>query len=152
MRVRGGRVLLVVAAAAVGGCGHSGAGGAPKLAWDGKPIVVRQPEAPADVIVAGRLSNRGSREFRISAADVKLLDDRGSPVRSTVVFAAGATHPLYPPGESPKERPRKEQERLGKAATIEPGKSVPLTVAWRQPKGTRRPVRVQLGAAAISLP
>lgn len=153
MAVRGGRLLpLLAAAAALAGCGSSATGAAPKLAWDGKPIVVRQPQAPDDVIVSGRLSNRGAEEFRIDAAEVRLLDARGQAVRSTVVFAAGATHPLYPPGESPKERPRAEQERLGKAATIAPGKSVPLTVAWRRPKGTEPPVRVQLGAAAISLP
>jgi hypothetical protein len=143
----------LLAALAIAGCGDDGgSAGAPKLSWESKPIVVRQPEIPDDVVVSGRLRNAGGEEFRIDAADVRLVDEAGKAVRSTVVFAAGATHPLYPPGESPKERPRKEQERLGKAATIPPGKSVPLTVAWRQPRGTSAPVRVQLGAAAISLP
>ena len=42
-------------------------------------------------------------------------------MRATIRFAAGVTHSLYPPRDAPLENPRKQQERLGDAATIEPG-------------------------------
>jgi hypothetical protein len=79
-----------------------------------------------------------------------VLDASGRQVRATVRFAAGVTHSLYPPRDAPHENPRQQQERLGDAATIAPGESAPLTIAWHVRDGT--PVRVDFGRASLPLP
>ena len=141
--------LALLAAAAPAGCGDDS--GAP-LAWDGQPLVIRQPELPHDTIVTGRVRNGSGEELRLDSARVRIVDARGRAVRSTATFAAGVTHSLYPPRDAPRENPRAERERLGVAATVPAGGSVPFTVAWRTRRGAPAPVRVELGPAALELP
>ena len=115
-------------------------------------MVAIHPEIAGDRIATGKLRNESGEEVRLTISDAKVLDERGQPLRATVSFAAGATHALYPPREPPREKdPRKQQERLGFAATIPPGKSVPLTVAWHARDGVA--ARVDLGSnLAVHLP
>jgi hypothetical protein len=138
---------------ALGGCGDSSSSSSP-VAWDGKPIVVRQPELPRDTIVSGRISNKGDKAVRLDAAEVRLVDGDGAAVQSTARFAVGVTHQLYPPREGPKEgEPEFLRERLGEVATVKPGASVPLVVSWRLQPGEAAPVRVELGGdSSLALP
>jgi hypothetical protein len=138
--------LGALALALVAGCGDDGGGA--QVAWDGKPTVATHPELPGDRIATGKLRNDGDDELRLDVATAKVVDERGKPVKATVAFAAGAGHSLYPPRDAPREEPRKQQERLGFAATIPPGKSVPLTVAWHT---ADRAVRVDFGPASVPL-
>ena len=144
------RAAAVLAAALVlAACGQD-SGSGPAVAWDGDPIVAPHPELPGDRVATGKLRNESDDELRLAIRDAKVLDDRGRPLRATVTFAAGATHSLYSPREAPAEDPRAQQERLGYAATIEPGRSVPLTVAWHAKDGPAE--RVDLGPVSIDLP
>ena len=143
--------LAALAVAAVAGCGDDG-GGAAKASWDGRPIVAPHPELPRDRIATGRVRNDGGEELRLSVAQAKVVDAEGRPVQATVRFAAGTTHALYPPREAPRENPREQQERLGDAATIPPGESSPLTIAWHAAGAGREPVRVDLGPVDVPLP
>jgi hypothetical protein len=143
--------LTALALAAVAGCG-SGAADAPKAAWDGAPAVAPHPEIPTDRIATGRIKNEGGEELRLSVVQAQALDAHGTPVRATIRFAAGVTHALYPPRDGPLENPRRQQERLGDAATIEPGGSAPLTVAWHAGTADRVPVKVDLGPVDVPLP
>lgn len=143
--------VAALALATVAGCG-GGEDEAAKAAWAGDPIVAPHPELPRDRIATGRIRNGGGTELRLSVRQARLLDVRGRPVKATVRFAAGATHALYPPRDAPKEDPREQQERLGDAATIAPGESAPLTIAWRAAEGDRAPVRVDLGPVELPLP
>jgi hypothetical protein len=148
------RAFLVVACAlalAVAGCG-SGDDASRPLAWEGDPVVVRQPELPDDTTVSGRVRNETDGDLELDVADVKVVRADGTPVRSTVTFAEGYSHSLYPPRDAPRETPREEAERLGRAAMIEPGKTAHLTVAWRVKPGEAAPVRVELGSAELDLP
>ncbi len=131
------------------GCGS--APGAPSgVAWEGKPIVVRQPELPRDTIVSGKIVNEGDEPVRLDAADVRLVTAGGDGVESTVRFAVGVSHQLYPPREGPKEKdPEFLRERLGEVANVKPGATVPLVVAWRLRPGEAAPVKVDLGAAGL---
>ena len=139
--------IAAVALTLAAGCGDDGDDAA-RVAWDGKPTVATHPEIPGDRLATGRLRNDGDGELRLDVASAKVVDARGKPVDATVSFAAGASHSLYPPADGPREEPRKQQERLGFAATIEPGKSVPLTVAWHASDGA---TRVDLGPASVPL-
>ena len=149
MRRPAARATAVVALALAAGCGQQADDDA-AVAWDGKPVVAPHPELPGDRIATGKLRNDSSDDLKLSIRDAKVVDANGRPLRATVSFAAGATHALYPPREPPREDPVAQQERLGYAATIEPGESVPLTVAWHASDGPA--TRVDLGAASIDLP
>jgi hypothetical protein len=139
-------------AALVAGCGSS-AGSPSSLEWQGEPLVVRQPELPRDTIVSGKISNSGSEALRLEAADVRLVTSDGEPVQSSVRFAVGITHQLYPPREGPREaEPEFLQERLGEVANVAPGASTPLVVSWRLEPGQPPPTRVDLGVASLDLP
>lgn len=146
-RVALGLTLLVA------GCGN--APGAPSgVSWEGKPIVVRQPELPRDTIVSGRVVNKGDGAVRLDAADVRLVAPGGGAVESTARFAVGVSHQLYPPRDGPKEKdPEFLRERLGEVATVRPGATVPLVVAWRLEPGAAAPVEVELGdGSSLALP
>jgi hypothetical protein len=146
---------LAAVAVVAGGCGNAGEAAAPSpVAWVGKPLVVRQPQIPDDTIVSGRMLNRSRTTLLLDAADVRVLDPDGNAVRSTARFSLGVTHPLYPPRDTPREaNPRFEAERLGQAATVKAGKSVPFVVSWRVGAGEPQPVKVDLGGgASLKLP
>jgi hypothetical protein len=150
------RAAVIAGAAALalslGGCGAS-PGSAAKVSWDGKPLVVRQPELPDDTIVSGRMRNDSGETLKLDTADVRLVDPDGRAVQSTARFSTGVTHQLYPPREGPREKdPAFLRERLGEIATVTPGSSVPLVVSWRVRPGEAAPVRVDLGEASLDLP
>jgi hypothetical protein len=134
------------------GCGDSPAGSG-SVSWIGEPLVVRQPELPDDTIVSGKLRNESDETLELDAEDVRVLDADGDAVQSTARFSTGVTHQLYPPREGPREKdPRFLRERLGQAATVKPGATVPLVVAWRLGPGDEPPERVDLGQASLELP
>ena len=145
---------LAAAAAIVSGCASADAdsGAAAPLSWEGDPVVVRQPQLPDDTVVSGRILNGTDKPVALDARSVTIVRADGSPVRATVTFAEGYSHSLYPPRDAPKETPRQESERLGRAVTIAPGKSAHLTVAWRIPHGSAPPVKIDLGVEKLALP
>lgn len=133
---------------ALAGCGDSPSSSSSIVAWEGKPIVVRQPELPRDTIVSGKISNQGDAALKLDAADVRVVRSDGAAVESGARFAVGVTHSLYPPRDGPREKdPDFLRTRLGEIATVKPGDSVPLVVSWRLQPGEAAPVRVDLGAA-----
>lgn len=143
---------------ALAGCGGGGGGSSPEpaeVAWEGKPIVVRQPELPDDTIVSGTIRNSTGRALELDADDVRLLDGDGNEVSEhTARFGTGVTHQLYPPRDTPKEgNPDFLRRRLGEIATVKRGETVPLVVSWRLSPGQAPPVRVELGGGlSVELP
>jgi hypothetical protein len=141
----------IAALVTASGCGQAAADGqGSAVAWQGSPLIAQHPELPGDRIATGKLRNGSDEELRLDAADAKVVDAAGKPLRATVIFAAGVSHSLYPPRDAPRETPRKQQERLGLAATIEPGDSVPITIAWHATDGVA--ARVELGPGSLALP
>lgn len=149
--MRRGAAAALIAAASLAACGGSGDDSGPAVAWEGRPQVVRHPEIPGDVLVTARVRNESDSELRLDAADVRVVGSDGRPIRAAATFAAGYSHSLYPPRDAPRETPRAESERLGRAATVAPGEAVPLTVAWHRPRAGRA-VRIELGGEELPLP
>jgi hypothetical protein len=155
--VTAARAAALAAAAALT-LASAGCGGAPdaaqeKVAWQGKPLVVRQPELPDDTIVSGRITNESGGVLKLDAQNVRLVTADGTAVQSTARFSTGVTHQLYPPREGPREKdPSFLRERMGEIATVAPGRSVPLVVSWRVPGGAPPPVEVDLGGISLALP
>jgi hypothetical protein len=141
-------------AAVAGGCGGgddrepSGA-----LHWEKEPVLVKPARLPNDRIVAGTLRNDGMDRADLVAKDLKLLDGDGNRVPASAAFVQSFLHGLYPPTRLPGGRtPLSEQLRMGIIARVLPGRSVPLTISWRQSPGTEPPVRIDWGSGSIPIP
>ena len=150
--MRRGAAAAAVAAAALlvaGGCGNDQG---PAAKWEGKPVVVRHPEIPGDRLLVARVRNTSGDELRLDNRTVKVLDGDGRAVRASIRFSVATGHGLYSPLDEPANRPRFERERLGDAATVLPGRSTPLVLAWHAQKGSRSPVKVDLGPSTLDLP
>jgi hypothetical protein len=152
MRRSAAAAVLAASVALAAGCGSGDDG--PRAAWVAKPkpVVVVHPELPGDRLLIGRVRNATGKELRLDNRAVRVLDRDGRPVRTTVRFNLSAAHGLYSPADEPRERPRFERERLGDAATLLPGRSVPLVVAWHAGPAARAPVTVDLGPASLTVP
>jgi hypothetical protein len=138
---------------ALSGCGSAPSSAGPAVAWQGTPIVVRQPELPDDTIVSGAIRNSSGHTLHLEAANVRVVTAAGEAVQSTARFTTGVTHQLYPPRDAPREgEPNFLRARLGEIATLAPGRTTPLVVSWRVRTGEPAPVKVDLGEGALSLP
>ncbi|MDQ5831728.1 MAG: hypothetical protein M3550_01550, partial [Actinomycetota bacterium] len=73
----------------------------------------------------------------------------GDQVDSAVIFAPAYVRSVFPQNRGT-EIPLGEQLRIGLRARLEPGKTAPLTVSWRQDKG--RPVSIEYGTGTLPLP
>ncbi len=123
------------------------------LRWKGVPQAARPSALPDDRLVTGRLENTSSMTLSLDTVRAKVLDDAGKTVRGTSSFASGFSHGLYGAGVSPKEpMPDFQAKRLGVRTVLEPGASIPFTVAWRATAGTSAPTRVDFGEAVVALP
>jgi hypothetical protein len=153
------RAALAAAASAVAvaaaGCGgdDSRAGRSVALVWKRPPELFVPPTLPRDRILRGEVSNGGLDKVRIESRDVKLLDARGRPVDGVATFAPGYVHSLYsrnrlPPGGYPEA----EQRRIGRVVELKPGQDAPLTVSWHEPRGPRRPVKIDYGSGSLEIP
>ena len=148
--------LLLVAVAVIGlmlrdGGDESAASG--PLSWSAGPKLYTPPRLPADRVLSGRVENDSVRRVRLVARDLRLVDRSGRGVGGSAVFLDSFVHGLYPPTREPRRLPESELRRTGRLAVVEPGKSVPLTVSWRQGRGReRRPVRLDYGRGWLSVP
>lgn len=127
------------------------------LAWEGRPVLRVSPTTKARVLI-GKVKNEsiGTAELRLKAEDLKLLDQRGRPIRASVVFASSFVRSLYPqsgrPGARREDFPEREQERIGLLAVIRSGESRPLTVSWNSLSGGRTATRIDTGHGPLSVP
>jgi hypothetical protein len=119
------------------------------LNWAGEPTLIRPERLPDDRILTGTLRNDAGTPLRLDGATAVLRDDAGRAVTGIVSFAQGFTHGLYSPAYAPHEpMPDFLATRLGMTAVVEPGDTVPVTIAWR---GTP-PSTAELGTATVALP
>jgi hypothetical protein len=150
------RALALACAAVmlVAGCG----GGddrepAGSLRWEKDRVLVKPETLPNDRIVAGTLRNDGQDRADLVAKELKLRTADGGTVPTNAAFIRSFAHGMYPPTRLPGgKEPITEQLRLGQIARVLPGKSVPLTVSWRQKPGAAPPVRIEWSGGSIPIP
>jgi hypothetical protein len=138
-------VLLLVLAAGCGGDDELGSG---DLVWEKKPRVFKNPNLPDDRILTGTVRN-DSLEATVVARDLGVRTDAGDEMESAAIFAPTFIRGVFPQNRGD-EIPESEQLRIGLRARLEPGKTAPLTVSWRQ-QGERA-VLVDYGAGALPVP
>jgi hypothetical protein len=148
----GGTILILAAIVALasrdGGAGDESG----DLAWARSPRVFTPERLPQDRVLSARLKNDSLRSIRLSVDDLRLEDANGRTVDSTAVFLESFVHGLYPPTRQPAQVPESELRRTGRLAVLEPGASVPLTVAWRRGVAAGAPVRLDYGLGSLPLP
>jgi hypothetical protein len=151
--VLAGALLTIGAVAALAlRAGGDSEGAAGDLTWARSPQVFAPPRLPQDRILSARLRNDSLRRIRLSAEELRLEDASGRTVDATAVFLESFVHGLYPPTREPPEVSESELRRTGRLAVIEPGDSVPLTVAWRPPRGVEGPLRLDYGSGSLPVP
>ena len=145
--------LVLLAAVALAGCGGDGErrGSGQGLIWDAEPSLVVPERLPDDRIVTGVVRNDSLRALRVEAKDLRLVDAEGRRIPGSAVFTNGYLHGLYPRAREP-QLSDAELQRLGRRASLTPGKTVPLTVSWREKKGAGPPVAIDWGAGTLPLP
>jgi hypothetical protein len=114
---------------------------------------VRASSTGAHVLI-GKVKNQSSDELKLNAAQLKLVDGRGRGIRSSVVFSSTYVRSIYPHNgigpTGPAGYPEAEQRRVGYIVVLEAGKSSPLTVSWREPRG-RTAARIEYGKGSLPL-
>jgi hypothetical protein len=110
------------------------------LVWAETPKVYREATLPRDRVLVGRVRNDSLRPIKIAATDVRAVDDDGDALRGNATFIRGYIHALYPPTRPPPGGlPESELERTGRQLRLQPGKTAPLSVAWRLAPGGHAP-------------
>jgi hypothetical protein len=152
-----GRAAVVLGAALAAalplGCGGGDHAGAGDLVWDKRPQVYRQPTLPRDRVLVGTVRNDSLRRVRLVAEDLRAVDRDGNTLRGNATFVRGYIHPLYPPTRPPEGGiPESELERTGRQMRLDPGKTAPVSVAWRVSPGGKPPVRIDYGSGWLPIP
>jgi hypothetical protein len=140
-------VVVVVAAAASHG-GDKGLGNG-ELVWEHQPHVYRVGDLPHDRVLRGVVRNDSLRVITLSARDLGVRTTDGDELESATVFAPTFIRGVFPQNRSD-GAPESEQLRVGLRARIEPGKTVPITVSWRE--HGKQGARVDYGNGSLSVP
>ena len=144
---------LAVVAAIPLACGGGDETGVGDLVWTGHPKVFRQPALPRDRVLVGTVRNDSLREVKLSAEDVRAVDREGNALRGNATFVRGYIHPLYPPTRPPEGGlPESELERTGRQVRLKPGKTAPLSVAWRVSRSQKGATRIDYGSGSLPIP
>jgi len=120
--------------------------------WEREPRLVTPKTLPRDRILTGRVRNDSLRPLQLTPRQLRVMDGNGKRVPASVIFLQTYVHGLYPPTRQPKRVPESELRRTGRKAVIPPGKSAPITVSWRQPRGASPPVRLDFGTVELAIP
>lgn len=138
-------VAAALAAAALAGCGGDGDDAPGTVGWEKEPVLIAPDRLPEDRVLIARVRNGTDKPVVLRSVDIKVVASGDRTVKASGRFVSGFVHGNIPVDIQPgPEQPEPSQRRLGYEARIEPGQSVPLTVAWRQ-KGKPRAEAVVLG-------
>ena len=144
-------LVAAVAIAATALLTGSAGGDARSLEWQGK-VEVFESGVATDEILYSKVRNSSLRDVDLDVEDVRVYDKDGERVQASVRFLAAFAHGIFPWSQKPDRLGDFERRRMGEIATLKPRQAVPITLAWRVPKGAPRPARVDLGPAELQIP
>jgi hypothetical protein len=149
-------VRLALAAAlvalAAAGCGDEPAaveGGSGPLVWTEPPLEFTPETLPGERILTGQLRNEGLRRLRVDLPDLRIRDASGDDVAAQPIFLQTFGKSLWSPGRGPEQMPETELVRTGRIAWLDPGETVPFTIAWREPAA---PARIEYKGGWVPIP
>jgi hypothetical protein len=123
-------------------------GRAGSLIWADGPHVVTPPALPTDRVMYGQVRNDGLRDIKLDVDELRVVDGAGHRLKSNGRFLQAFVHGLDGASGDPTDVGDAERRRLGQVLTLEPGRTAPLTVAWRG-AGARR---VTIGEVVLPIP
>ena len=141
--VTGGAVLL-----SSGRDDGTSPGRAGSLIWADGPHVVTPPTLPSDRVMYGQVRNDGLRDMTLKVDRLRVVDRAGHVLKSNGRFLQAFVHGLYGASGDPTDIGDYERKRLGQVLTLKPGRTAPLTVAWRG-VGARQ---VTIGEVVLPVP
>ena len=124
-------VIALVLAVAATGRGEGDDLGSGDLVWQKRPHVYRNAALPDDRVLRGVVRNDSLEVMKLSARDLVVRDGKGDELESAVIFAPTFIRGVFPQNRGD-EIPESERLRIGLLARIEPGRTVPITVSWRE--------------------
>jgi hypothetical protein len=134
-------------------CSDDQGAAAGDLVWTKPPNVYRQATLPRDRVLVGTIRNDSLQPVKVAATEVRAVDAEGDALRGNATFVRGYIHAVYPPTRPPAGGlPESELERTGRQLRLEPGKTAPLSVAWRLTPGREAPVRIDYGSGSLPIP
>jgi hypothetical protein len=131
------------------GCGGGATKGSGPLVWDAAPLEFTPATLPGERILTGTLRNEGMRRLRVDLPDLRVRDAAGRGVAAQPVFLQTFGKSLWSPGRGPERPPETELLRTGRIALLEPGDTVPFTLAWREPAA---PSRIEYDGGWVPIP
>jgi hypothetical protein len=146
------RILAAaLVALAVAGCGGSSgsAEGSGPLVWTEPPLQFAPETLPGERILTGHLRNEGLRRLRVDLPDLRIRDADGDAVAAQPIFLHTFGKSLWSPGRGPEQLPETELLRTGRIAWLDPGETVPFTLAWR---GAAAPARIEYDGGWVAVP
>jgi hypothetical protein len=144
---------LALSAALPIACSDDDGTGVGDLVWETPPKVYREATLPRDRVLVGSVRNDSLRPIKVVATDVQAVDEDGNALRGNATFIRGYIHALYPPTRPPPGGlPDSELERTGRQVRLQPGKTAPLSVAWRLAPDSKGPVRIDYRAGWLPIP
>jgi hypothetical protein len=100
-------------------------------------------------VLTGTVRNDSFKIMKLVARDLDVRTEGGDEMEHAGVFAPPFIRGVFPQNRGD-EIPESEQLRIGLRARIEPGKTAPLTVSWRQ-QG-HKAARVDYGTGSLPVP
>lgn len=156
-----GAVLVALAVAAVaaaavavalsGGPEASEAAKRGSLAWVGRPRVIEAPGDPRDRILTGTVRNGSLEPLEVEARDLRIVDEGGRPLRGNGIFLSTFVRGIYSASRIDQASDF-ERRRTGRLARISPGRTRPLTFAWRSGPESRPAERIDYGTGWLPVP
>ena len=143
-----GLLVLLLLAGCGGGASDPLRGSGP-LVWERPPLRFTPETLPGDRVLTGLLRNQGLRRLRVDLPELRVRDASGHTVAAQPIFLQTFGKSLWSPGRGPAQLPETELLRTGRIAWLEPGETVPFTLAWRSPAA---PARVEYDGGWVPVP
>lgn len=142
-------LAALLAAGSLAGCGGDEDVGSGDLVWEKKPQVFRSSSLPDDRVLVGTVRNDSLELIDVTARGLEVVADDGDELESAAIFAQTFVRGVFPQNRG-EDIPPGEQLRIGLRARLQPGKTAPLTVSWRQ-RGERA-ARIEYGTGSLPVP
>jgi hypothetical protein len=121
------------------------------LAWTEPPRVFPAPGLPRDRVLTGVVRNDSLEIAEVEARKLRVLDARGRELQGSGIFLGSFVRGVYGASRID-EASDFERRRTGRLLRISPGKTRPLTVAWRAVPGGPPAERIDYGAGSLAVP
>ncbi|MEA2347237.1 MAG: hypothetical protein QOG62_1024 [Thermoleophilaceae bacterium] len=146
------RAALLAAAVLLAGCGGTSSPNFGSLGWAAPPKLFKPARLPDDRVLIGQVRNNSFRDLSLKVGDFKVHDATGALIESTTQFTNSYAHGLYGAFQRPNPLPPDELTRLGLEVNLPGGKTTPITVAFRETKGSNPPYEIDYGLGSLAIP